>query len=507
MSECAHPGPTSGDRTAAFEAPCPGTPSRVTMLRSGMIEAGLVLSDKYRLVREIGRGGMGSVWLAKRLDLNADVAVKVMRTDAAAKPGALARFRREAKSAAALRSPHVVQILDCGVDAATGVAFISMELLDGESLAQRLARLSQVPAPEVASIVAQVARGLARAHGAGIIHRDLKPANIFLVKNEDAELAKLLDFGIAKDDMGSAQHDMGSAQWRTSTGTVVGTPHYMSPEQIDPARPVDHRTDLYSLAVIACEALVGKRPFEAGTLSELALKISLGRSRVPSSLGSVPSGFDEWFARATHLDPGERFQSAIDLARALGEVCARGAAPLEAGAFALAATQELDSFEGVADARHPAPQHARWASRGQRAPMSMRAWVWLSVAGVILAVVTLGSVLRPKARDVPQEYTTVTALSGAALAPGAPLAQTTATEAAVTPAPPSGEPSAAPTAPAKPAASAEAPPAPRARSKPAPRAAVASAPVAKPPPDTTPTVTTPSPEPAPQPAVDPFDLH
>jgi cytoskeletal protein RodZ len=188
-------------------------------------------------------------------------------------------------------------------------------------------------------------------------------------------------------------------------------------------------------------------------------------------------------------------------------VCARGAAQLEGDASALAATQELDSFEGVADARHPAPRRARSASRGQRAPMSMRAWAWLSVAGVILAIVTLGSVLRLKARDAPQEYTTVTALTGAAPPPGAPQAQTTATEASATAAPPSGEPSAAPTGPAEPAASAEAAPAPRARRKPAPRAAVASAPVAKPPPDTTSMVTTPPPEPAPQTAVDPFDLQ
>ena len=465
-----------------------------------MIEAGLVLSDKYQLVREIGRGGMGSVWLAKRLDLNADVAVKVMRTDAAEKPGALARFRREAKATAALRSPHVVQILDCGVDAATGVAFITMELLDGESLAERLARLSQLPAAEVASIVAQVARGLARAHGAGIIHRDLKPANIFLVKNEDAELAKLLDFGIAKDDTGSAH-------WRTSTGTVVGTPHYMSPEQIDPARVVDHRSDLWSLAVIACEAMVGKRPFEADTLSELALKISLGRSRVPSSLGSVPSGFDEWFARATHLHPGERFQSAIELGRGLGEVCARGAALPQGGALALGATEELDSFEGVADGQRLAPEEAGSASRGQSTPLSARALVWIAVTGVILAVVALGSVLRLQARDAPKEHTTVTALTGDALPRAAPPAQTAAPEPAPTATPPSRAPAAAPTRPPEPAASAKVTPAPRARRKPAPRAAVVSAPVEKPAPDTTSIPTTPLPEPAWQNGVDPFDLQ
>ena len=282
------------------------------------MNAGDVLGGRFRLLYPIGEGGMGAVWRAHQLQLDADVAIKVLHAQTAEQPGAISRFRREAKAAAALRSPHVVQIVDYGVDEDTGIAFIAMELLEGESLARRLVRLRTLSPEQTARWVSHTARALARAHASGVVHRDLKPANIFIVENGDEELAKVLDFGIAKV-MGPAD-----GVTATATGALLGTPHYMSPEQIDPARVVDFRTDLWSLAVIACECLTGRRPFEGDTLASLAMKISLSRSELPSSLGPVPRGFDAWFARCTEPDPQRRFGSALELATALRDVVESG---------------------------------------------------------------------------------------------------------------------------------------------------------------------------------------
>jgi serine/threonine-protein kinase len=276
-----------------------------------------VLAGKYRLVSLIGRGGMGSVWKAEHLALRAPVAVKLIDQSIAMLPEALSRFHREAQSAASLRSPHVVQILDHGVDETSQVPFIVMELMEGESLAARLERVSRLSAPETARIVSQVARALMRAHEAGIVHRDLKPDNIFLVKNEDDEIAKVLDFGIAK----SKAHAIGG-DTATRTGSVLGTPYYMSPEQISGFKEIDFRTDLWALAVIAYEALTGQRPYVADTVGGLAIQICTQRPAPPSAHAPVPAGFDAWFDKATALEGPRRYASARELADDLRRICA-----------------------------------------------------------------------------------------------------------------------------------------------------------------------------------------
>jgi serine/threonine protein kinase len=281
------------------------------MLACAVLAPGTLLRDKYRLDREIGRGGMGSVWRATRIDLGTDLAVKVMHGGASQRAAALGRFEREAKAAASLSSPHVVRIIDFGIDEVSAHAFLAMELLVGESLDERLKRNGRLAPALVASVVTQVGRALNQAHGLGIVHRDLKPANVFLVRNEDEDMVKLLDFGIAKAEGGMDEALL------TETGNVLGTPHYMSPEQLSSSRGVDHRADLWSLAIIACECLTGQRPFRADSLGELAMRISIGRCEPPSSVASVPVGFDAWFARATQIDPAQRFQSASQLSAAL----------------------------------------------------------------------------------------------------------------------------------------------------------------------------------------------
>jgi eukaryotic-like serine/threonine-protein kinase len=283
---------------------------------------GSTLAGKFRLVSLLGRGGMGEVWRADHLGLRAPVAVKLMKLEIAANPEALARFHREAQSAANLRSPHVVQILDHGVDEATKWPFIVMELLEGESLSQRLTRCQRLSPAETARHVTHIARALSRAHEVGIVHRDLKPDNVFVVHNEDDEIAKVLDFGVAKWTLS------GNA---TQTGSVLGTPYYMSPEQISDSKDIDHRTDLWALGVITCQCLTGRRPFQAENVVALGMQICGGPRVTASSLGAVPHGFDAWFERATARDANTRFQSARELADELRLLCADHRTPAASG--------------------------------------------------------------------------------------------------------------------------------------------------------------------------------
>jgi eukaryotic-like serine/threonine-protein kinase len=256
---------------------------------------------------------MGTIWRAEHLVLQAPVAVKLIDRQAMPDEDTVDRFLREAKSAAALRSPHVVQILDYGMD--EGSPFIVMELLEGENLAQRLRRIGRLQPAETAKIATQVGRAMTRAHEAGIVHRDLKPENVFLVHNADEEIAKVLDFGVAKVDSGGLVVEGA----RTRTGSILGTPYYMSPEQAQGNKTVDARSDLWSLGVIVFECLTGRRPFHSDGLGDLVLQICVRDITVPSTVAEVPPGFDAWFARAVERDPDKRFQTAREMTDALRE--------------------------------------------------------------------------------------------------------------------------------------------------------------------------------------------
>lgn len=350
--------------------------------------AGLILGGNYELEALLGKGGMGEVWRARARDLHAPVAVKLLLEDVAT-PLGRARFEQEALAAAALRSPHVVQVLGFGVDAATALPFIVLELLEGETLRQRLDRQGKLSWAETSRWVLHISRALARAHAAGIVHRDLKPENVFLIGNGDEELAKVLDFGIARQLSGPV---------RTSPGKVLGTVHYMSPEQIEGAS-VDARADLWSLTLLAAECLTGGRAVEGNTFSEVAMRVALGRLRLPSAIAPVPVGFDEWFARGTRHVPGERFASAEELVRSLlalsSDAAQRWPEPERAMPPPVAATlgeaderapetgrhgAGSDSIE--ASTRHPSPAPARrreraWAWAAGAALLGAAAWTWL----------------------------------------------------------------------------------------------------------------------------------
>ncbi|MFO0611601.1 MAG: TonB family protein [Polyangiaceae bacterium] len=289
------------------------------------LEPGTRVNDRLRLVRPLGRGGMGAVWVAHHETLDIEVAVKfIVADDGVGSPSraALVRFRREAQLAARLDSPNVVRMLDHGILKGDHeeVPYIVMELLRGESVAERLARARRVPPAEVVRIVGDVADGLERAHELGVVHRDIKPQNLFLTLPKD--VVKVLDFGIARaeavapetDESGGAAAGNDTA---TSTGAIVGTPHYMSPEQLLEAATPDKSADVWALAVVAYELLTGKRPFGGETPARTMMMITQAKFDRATRAGALPPEIDAFFERAFAIERARRFPTARALADAL----------------------------------------------------------------------------------------------------------------------------------------------------------------------------------------------
>jgi eukaryotic-like serine/threonine-protein kinase len=279
---------------------------------------GSIIANRFQLVRELGRGTMGTVWLAQHLTLDVRCAVKFMTAEAAREPVYSARFALEARAIAQIQSPNIVRVLD--YDLWNGVPFIAMERLVGEDLGMRLQRVRRLDVATTRRVVSQVARGLARAHAAGIVHRDLKPENIFLAREDDDEVAKLVDFGIAKFE--------GRAGRRTQVGEVLGTPAYMSPEQARCAETIDFRADLWSLGAIAFECLTGRLAFDGTSLGDIFARILFEPIPVPSHVApDLPPAFDAWFARAVAREPVGRFAGAREMSDALERALAEGSRP------------------------------------------------------------------------------------------------------------------------------------------------------------------------------------
>ncbi|WP_155798128.1 serine/threonine-protein kinase, partial [Sorangium cellulosum] len=271
------------------------------------------VTSTLRLARQLGKGAMGSVWVADHLSLGTQVAVKFMSPVYAEQSGFVERFRREAMAAAQIKSPHVAQVFDHGVTH-DGAPYIVMELLEGEDLKSRIQRLGALPPVEVTTIVSQTAKALGRAHQLGIVHRDVKPDNIFLLDVEGELFVKVVDFGVAKRVQGAPQGELGV----TSTGHVLGTPLYMSPEQLLSAKHVDFRADLWGLAVVVYHALTGQVPFTGETLGALSVVLHTGIFTPPSALRpELSPAIDAWMKRALALDPAARFGSARQMAEAL----------------------------------------------------------------------------------------------------------------------------------------------------------------------------------------------
>jgi len=272
-----------------------------------------VVADRYRLVDRIGAGGMGSVWRATHVTLAHDVAIKFLQvTDVT--PAARARFEREAKIAARLgeASRHITRVIDYGMFRES-VPYLVMEHLQGETLSARVRREGRLSLEVASRLIVQLCRALQVAHAAGVIHRDIKPSNVFLVQSDiDEEVCvKLMDFGIAKSTIDGDGEEM------TSAGTVIGTPQYMSPEQILSKR-LDARTDLWGVAACLYRIVCGRTPFGQGGIAELGLRILATDPLPPSTIErGLPSALDTFMEKALAKSAEERFQSARDFADAL----------------------------------------------------------------------------------------------------------------------------------------------------------------------------------------------
>jgi len=284
-----------------------------TPLASAVLKPGDIVADRYRVVAAIGRGAMGTVYRAEHVQISKVMAIKLLHPELQQNPENVARFHREAESASRLNHPNTVHVFDFGRTKA-GSLYLVMEYVDGDDLAKVLDKDGPMAFGRVAYLCAQVAGSVEDAHAAGIVHRDLKPENIVITEGRDGETAKVLDFGLAKLFEGTVEAQV------TSAGTIVGTPYYMSPEQIQ-GQELDGRSDVYAIGAIMYECVVGKPPFEApnpvGVLSKHLSEEPL-RPSARSPL-SVPTEADAIILRCLEKDPDSRYQTAEEVRQALIE--------------------------------------------------------------------------------------------------------------------------------------------------------------------------------------------
>ncbi|MBN2193661.1 MAG: serine/threonine protein kinase [Polyangiaceae bacterium] len=310
------------------------------------VEPGYILSKKYRLVRRLGAGGMGEVWEAHHERTHGEVAIKILLHSLAGNAEARLRFVREARATSHIHHPAIIRVFDAAT-APDGRPYLVMELLRGESLAERLARERRMSPVEACAMFAEVARALAAAHACGICHRDLSTANVFLVKTSDGgpPRPKILDFGVSKiTEPSSALHPV------TLTGSLLGSPAYMSPEQAAGAENVDARSDVWSLGVLLYQSLTGTLPFHERTQNATLLAV-LSRPHIPVS--EVVPGLDRALADTVEgclvKDVAHRFSSAVEVAQRLERVGQRIAAPA-ARALMAPRRRVTDRFQSRAEA-------------------------------------------------------------------------------------------------------------------------------------------------------------
>ncbi|MBK8256340.1 MAG: protein kinase [Polyangiaceae bacterium] len=288
-----------------------------TLLRKGEIFAG-----RYRIERSIGAGGMGAVFEAEHLDTERHVALKVLLPHSLVNESARDRFKQEARVAGKIRHPHIVDVLDAGVDDSTNMPFLVMELLEGEDLASRVDRLGPMSAEETVMLLWQIGLALDTLHARSIVHRDLKPENLFLTWTEDGmQVMKLLDFGVAK--VISAGYSWALTQ------DAQGTPVYMAPEQFAEEIRISAASDIYALGMVTFTLLTARHYWgpevERGMNVFMLARIAEAGPKEPASVrakrqgASVPEGFDEWFSTVTALVPDERFPTASDAIEALAD--------------------------------------------------------------------------------------------------------------------------------------------------------------------------------------------
>jgi eukaryotic-like serine/threonine-protein kinase len=281
------------------------------------VREGDILAGKYRIDKILGEGGMGVVVAAHHIHLDERVAIKFLLPAAMQNAEAVARFAREARAAVKIKSEHVARVTDVGT-LETGAPYMIMEYLEGWDLSALVERTGQLPIDQAVEFILQACEAMADAHGIGIVHRDLKPANLFCIRQSDGMLSiKVLDFGISKmTGSGASGSDMGM----TKTTAVLGSPLYMSPEQMQSARNVDARADIWAIGVILYELVTGRVPFDGESLPELCVTIM---SKPPAPIASlrsdVPPGLEQVILKCLEKDRNNRYANVADLAVALGD--------------------------------------------------------------------------------------------------------------------------------------------------------------------------------------------
>ncbi len=426
------------------------------------VSVGDVLAGKYRIDRVLGAGGMGVVVAATHVDLDQKVAIKFLLPQALANPEVVERFTREARAAVKIQSEHVARVSDVG-KLESGAPYMVMEYLEGSDLAHRIASGPPLSVAEAARFLLEACEALAEAHAAGIVHRDIKPANLFLAKRADrTSSVKVLDFGISKANVG------GAAGGITSTQAVMGSPYYMSPEQLMSAKHVDARSDVWSLGIVLYEALVGSPPYVGETLAEIVAKILQGDApRVTAHRSDVSAEVDAVIARCLAKDAAGRYRDVGELATALATLTPDGARsverisrvlgssihpPAEPSGAPRASVSDAGRGGTVAMSRTPitaptaTPAHAStspgWGTTSDGLPKKSRTGLWLGVAAVI-GLGGVGAVVlamkKPPAQVTPSSNGLAVSIDVPHVPPPPPaeIATATTAQAASTPPPPS----------------------------------------------------------------------
>lgn len=341
-----------------------------------LVAPGDVIGDKYRIDAVVGRGGMSIVYRATHLVLDQAVAIKVLSAAALVMPEYVARLKREARAASRIRSEHVVRIVDIGELPGKGVPFLVMEHLSGADLAAVLAGRGPLPVHLAIECMMQICEALAEAHALGIIHRDLKPANLFLTEAVDGSpCLKVLDFGISRMTQRQPLSPV------TDPGTVLGTPSYMAPEQMEGRDALDPRSDIWALGSILYELLTGQPPYTGDTLPQIYVKIM--RTKTPRASvvrDDVGSELDEIVSRCLEVEPERRFQTVAELAWALSSL---GTPQTRDSAARIARVFDRRSAEsGLAEVMSAPAAPVRRPSREGRS--------WRKLAGTASAALLLG---------------------------------------------------------------------------------------------------------------------
>jgi serine/threonine-protein kinase len=354
--------------------------------RNVPVRPGDVVADKYEIEALIGSGGVGVVFSAKHKGLDQRVAIKLLQRSALGSGENVSRFEREVKILARIKSEHVARVMDTG-QLPTGEPFMVLEHLEGEDLGQLIKRRGQLPIDEAVDLIVQVCEGVALAHGLGVVHRDLKPANLFVTPGPDGvPVAKVLDFGISKLLEPSA-----TDQIVTRTQSVVGSPLYMSPEQVETPRDADERSDVWSLAVILYELITGKAPFDAATLPLLCVSICTAPpTPLSEHLADAPPGLWRVLLRALEKDPKKRHVSVAELAMALAPFGAAGSQRSAERA------ERIAKAHGLAVSTDDAPpdsvaRRLSWSTVPPKGPPARRRsrHVWVMSGIAVLAATTL----------------------------------------------------------------------------------------------------------------------